>query len=326
MRARSVVVLVSALGTSWALTASALAQQPPTTSPPITVPNFGDLSGGASNSGDSIGAVLTGSAGQGSTGGGSTSESGSGGGGGTRPGGGSSSSGGGGSSGGGSSSTATTEPPIDNPVSCSSTEDFLNPAPGTTCGSNQPFITPTTPATPAGPTPPAGGTTGTTQAPRPAVQIARETAQRTLLPLPGVQTSPPAGRDQLVNLPTWLWVDDWNPRRASATEGPLTVTVVATPRSVTWRMGDGSEVVCGAGTPWDRALREEQQSTDCSHAYAHSSANQPGMLYQARATMAWDVTWTATNGESGSLGQANRSVDFTMRVAESQAVITSSGG
>ncbi|MFN2505460.1 MAG: hypothetical protein ABR540_14745 [Acidimicrobiales bacterium] len=140
-----------------------------------------------------------------------------------------------------------------------------------------------------------------------------------------MKTSPPAGNDQLVNLPTWLWVEDWNPRTARATEGPLTVTVVATPRSVTWRMGDGTEVVCRAGTPWNPALREEQQSTDCSHTYRRSSAHQPGLVYQARATMSWNVTWTATNGESGSLGLANRSVDFTMRVAEGQAIVTSSG-
>ena len=155
--------------------------------------------------------------------------------------------------------------------------------------------------------------------------IARETAQRTNIPLPSIRTSPPVGRDQLVNLPTWMWVEDWNARRATATEGPLTVTVVATPRSVTWRMGDGALVVCGPGTPWNSGLREEQQSTDCSHTYTRSSANQPGLLYQARATMTWDVTWSATNGESGSLGQANRSVDFTMRVAEGQAIVTQAG-
>lgn len=198
----------------------------------------------------------------------------------------------------------------------------MNPAPGTTCGTNQPFLNPTGPTT----TTPAGGSPGTTAPPRTAVQIARETAQRTPLPLPSVRTSPPSDRDQLVNLPTWLWVEDWNPRRATATEGPLTVTVVAAPRSVMWRMGDGTEVVCAVpGRPWNPALREEQQSTDCSHTYRRSSALQPGLAYQARATMTWDVTWTATNGESGSLGAASRSVDFTMRVAEGQAVITWSG-
>ena len=288
------------------------------------------------NTNDSVGATLTGLSGQGS--GGGTNAGGSGSSIGTRPstgsgggssGGGSSGGGtpGGGSSGGGSSGGGSTEAPVLNKVSCSSLEEYLNPAPGTTCGTNLPVLLPNNPTT--SPTPgggaSAGGTPSSTVPPRSAVQIARDIAQRTAIPLPGVRTSPPAGNDQLVNLPTWLWVEDWTPRRASATEGPLTVTVVATPRSVTWLMGDGSSVVCGRGTPWDHALREEQQATDCSHTYTRSSATQPDLKYQARATMTWDVTWTATNGESGSLGQANRSVDFTMRVAESQAIVTWSG-
>lgn len=280
---------------------------PPNTAPPITVPDRSDLFGGAQNNNDSIGATLTGLGGQGSGGGSNTGGSGSGTG--TRPstgnGGGSSGGGsrGGGSGGGGGSGIDPNAP--------------MGPCriPLGTGGINAGELCPTE----------RGGAGGGTAVPRSAGQIARETAQRTNLPLPGVRTSPPAGNDQLVNLPTWLWVEDWTPRRASAAEGPLTVTVVATPRSVTWRMGDGSSVVCGRGRPWDPALREEQQATDCSHTYTRSSATQPDLKYQARATMTWDVTWTATNGESGSLGQANRSVDFTMRVAESQAIVTWSG-
>lgn len=329
MRRRSGLALLTFAVGLVPLDAAFAQQSTQTTAPPITIPGNDELRGGAENTGNSIGATLTGLGGQGSGGGSNTGSSG--GVTGTRPpsGGDGSPSGGssgGGSRGGGSSGGGgSTEPPITNPVSCSSFEEFMNPAPGTQCGTNQPFLNPPgPPAPPSGPAP-SGGAPSSTVPPRSAAQIARDTAQRTAIPLPGVRTSPPAGADQLVNLPTWLWVEDWTPRRASATEGPLTVTVVATPRSVTWRMGDGSSVVCGRGTPWDPALREEQQSTDCSHTYKRSSATQPDLKYQARATMTWDVTWTATNGESGSLGQANRSVDFTMRVAEGQAIITWSG-
>lgn len=342
MRGRSgLAALVLAVGL--AATGEALAQpSPPTTTPPITIPGGRDLQGLAENAGSTIGAVLTGLGGQGGgsgagnsgTGAGTGTTGGGGGGsGGGGSGGGGSGSGGGGSGGGGSIGSGSgggggsTEPPITNPVLCTSLEEFLNPAPGTYCGTNQPTLNPTgtSPTTTPGGEGAGGSTPSTTAPPRPAVVIARETAQRTAIPLPSIRTSPPVGRDQLVNLPTWMWVEDWSSRRATATEGPLTVTVVAAPRSVTWRMGDGGSVVCGAGTPWNSALREEQQSTDCSHTYTRSSANQPDLLYQARATMTWDVTWSATNGESGSLGQANRSVDFTMRVAEGQAIVTQSG-
>ena len=334
MRCRAGVAAVLLLLGGLAPTGGALAQSsPPGTSPPITIPGLQDLQGTAQNTGNSIGAVLIGLGGQGNgsgSGSGGTGSGTTGGGVGGSTGGGSSGGGGstgGGSSGGGSASSGgPTEPPITNPVSCSSLEEFLNPPPGTHCGTNQPTLNPTgTPTTTPAGGGPGGSTPSTTAPPRPAMVIARETAQRTNIPLPSIKTSPPVGRDQLVNLPTWMWVEDWNARRATATEGPLTVTVVATPRSVTWRMGDGASEVCGAGTPWNAALGEEQQWTNCSHTYTRSSANQPDLLYQARATMTWDVTWSATNGESGSLGQANRSVDFTMRVAEGQAIVTQSG-
>ncbi len=119
-----------------------------------------------------------------------------------------------------------------------------------------------------------------------------------------------------------MWVDNWSPVTASASEAGLTVTVTARPRSVRWEMGDGSTVACGAGRPWNPRLREEDQSSDCTHTYTASSAHQPRLLYRASATMSWDVGWTATNGESGALGTASRRTDFTMRVAEGQALVT----
>lgn len=152
-------------------------------------------------------------------------------------------------------------------------------------------------------------------------QLARSAGQRTELPLPGIRTSPPTDADQLVNLPTWMWLANWEPQTATATEGGLTVTVTATPRRVVWRMGAGDPVVCGAGRAWNPDLREEQQSSDCTFTYRASSANQPDLMYRASATMVFDVTWSATNGESGSLGQASTTTDFRMRVAEGQALV-----
>ncbi|HET7486519.1 MAG TPA: hypothetical protein VFJ85_01225 [Acidimicrobiales bacterium] len=157
--------------------------------------------------------------------------------------------------------------------------------------------------------------------PRPTADVARNVGQRTPLPVPGIRTSPPTGADQLVNLPTWMWLENWAPASATATEGGLTVTVTATPKRVVWRMGAGDPVVCGAGRAWNPALREEQQSSDCTFTYRASSANQPDLMYRASATMVFDISWSATNGESGSLGQASTTTDFRMRVAEGQALV-----
>lgn len=154
-------------------------------------------------------------------------------------------------------------------------------------------------------------------------------AQRALrqLPLtgPSVVTSPPSDRDQLVNLATWLWVDDgWQPLSATASVPGVSVTVTATPTSVAWAMGAGDVVVCdGPGTPYDAGRREEEQSTDCSYTYRQSSAGQPGQRYPVTTTQTWSVSWSASGiAGGGDLGTVSRSMDFSLRVAEGQALVT----
>jgi hypothetical protein len=96
---------------------------------------------------------------------------------------------------------------------------------------------------------------------RPAVApiVLAQMARRYLpLPPPGIQTSPAASSDQIVNVPTWLWVDPatWGPRSATASVPNESATATAVPVMVTWTMGDGSQVVCrGPGTPIWRVIR-----------------------------------------------------------------------
>jgi len=137
-----------------------------------------------------------------------------------------------------------------------------------------------------------------------------------------VYTSPPQGSDALVNLPTWLGVQNWTPNTVTASEGGLTITVTARPTSVVWTMGEASVTCTGPGARYAAGVREENQSTDCSYTYRHSSAGQPGEKYQASATLKYAVTWTASNGESGSLGTGSRTTPFSVRVAERQALST----
>jgi hypothetical protein len=157
--------------------------------------------------------------------------------------------------------------------------------------------------------------------------LAQEAMQDLALPLPGVQTSPPPERDQLVNLPTWLGVEDWSPRSATASVPGVSSTVTATPTRVVWDMGNGDQVVCrGPGKPYDLSLKEHQQSSDCTYTYRASSAGQPGQRYQASATMTWSVSWTATGVPGGGdLGEVSRTTTFSMRVAEGQALVSEAG-
>lgn len=155
--------------------------------------------------------------------------------------------------------------------------------------------------------------------------LAQEALRRLPLPLPSVGTSPPPDRDQVVHVPTWLWVEDaWAPVSATASVPGVSVTVTAVPDSVAWEMGNGDSVVCdGPGTPYDPSRPDAEQSTDCSYTYTASSAGQPGERFTVTATQRWRVTWTAIGvAGGGDLGTVSRSTQFTLRVAEGQALVT----
>jgi hypothetical protein len=153
--------------------------------------------------------------------------------------------------------------------------------------------------------------------------LARQARKTLPLFFPGVETSPPYDRDQLVQVPTWLWVssDSWQPRSASAAVPGLSATVTATPERIEWLMGDGSTEICaGPGKAYDTSKPDDAQTSYCTHTFTRASTNEPQGMYRARATMWWRVTWTATDGSSGSLPDVYRFTDFTLRVVEVQAL------
>jgi len=154
--------------------------------------------------------------------------------------------------------------------------------------------------------------------------LAQQAFDRTMIPLPGIHMNPPAGANQVVNIPTWLWVDELRPVSASASAGPVSVTVTAQPVRVDWSMGDGGSFTCSdGGTPYDISRPPEEQRTSCSYTYRQSSASRPGSAYRVRATSVWRVTWVATGiAASGDFGLVNRSADISVSVAEIQALNT----
>jgi hypothetical protein len=105
----------------------------------------------------------------------------------------------------------------------------------------------------------------------------------------------PAGDEEapfIAQLPTWLWVDPlvWVPR--SATTPPVfgvTATVTATPVNVAFEGADGERVDCGANTgpSYDFDLDEDEQSSDCTLTYRHSSSIGDWTL---SSTITWEVT------------------------------------
>jgi len=154
-------------------------------------------------------------------------------------------------------------------------------------------------------------------------QLLAEARRYLPLPLP-VPRLNPAG-DQLVNLPTWMWLDGgWTRETSSVSVPGITVTVSADPVSATWTMGDGSTVVCdGPGTPFDPSRPSATQLPSCTHTYARSSAGQTGSTFPVSVTVRWRATWDVVGFVGGGdLGTIDRTTTFTVRVGEVQAVNT----
>jgi hypothetical protein len=157
-----------------------------------------------------------------------------------------------------------------------------------------------------------------------ATELAYEAARELPIPYPRPALSPAIGTDQLVGLTTWLWIESgtWRPLDATAAVPGLSATATATPTTVTWDMGDGTTVTCdGPGTPYNAAIGDDAQSTDCSHTYIHTSDDQADGAYAATVTIEWGIAWTATNGQAGTLPSTSRTTTFSVPVTERQAVV-----
>jgi hypothetical protein len=167
---------------------------------------------------------------------------------------------------------------------------------------------------------PDGQQPGAAQLPSPA-ELAQMAYKQLRLPTPSIAANP-AG-EQLVNLPTWMWLSSgWGPVSATASVPGVSVTATATPTSVVWSMGDGSTVTCtGAGTPFPPGTAPTASSPDCGHTYRTSSASQAGQAFPVMATVHWTVTWAGA-GQGGVFPDMTTTGNAAFRVAESQALNT----
>lgn len=166
--------------------------------------------------------------------------------------------------------------------------------------------------------------TVTVPPPRPPDDLIRRARDQITPPGPVIRMSPRVEWEQIVQLPTWMWIDPgaWRPRTARAEAGRTWAEATATPARVVWDMGNGDRVVCeGPGTPYDEGRHEATQRTGCSYTYRKSSAGQPGDTYTVRATLVYDVGWEGSAGAGGNLGTITRTSTARIRVAELQALV-----
>lgn len=156
-------------------------------------------------------------------------------------------------------------------------------------------------------------------------QLAQQAYNQLRLPSLRIEANPTG--EQLVGLPTWLWLDHagWDKVSATASVPGVSVTAVARPTSASWSMGDGASLTCaGPGTPFTAGDNPRATSPDCGYTYRSSSAGQPDQAYPVSATVHWTVTWSGA-GQGGTFPDLTTTSAAAFEVAESQALNTGGG-
>jgi hypothetical protein len=156
-------------------------------------------------------------------------------------------------------------------------------------------------------------------------ELARRALAKARLDPPTLHLTPGPGKEGLVSLPVWLWIDanpnTWGPLQASDSDGPLAVTITASVDRVEWSMGDGGAVTCTSpGSMYDISFKD-RTSPDCGYAYPRISKGQPGDAYTVTATTFWSVKWSSNTGRTGTIpGTSRTSTVGDIHVGEMQVV------
>lgn len=154
--------------------------------------------------------------------------------------------------------------------------------------------------------------------------VVRRAVERLELPEPVIRTSPDEDSVQVVQVPTWLWVErsSWGPVSVSAAVEGVRVRAVARPRRAVWSMGEGGEVVCrGPGLPYSGAYSPKASSPDCGYTYRRASVSVPDRAYTVSVRVFWDVHWQG-GGQGGVVSGLVRGAQRELVVDEVQTVVT----
>jgi hypothetical protein len=163
--------------------------------------------------------------------------------------------------------------------------------------------------------------------------LARQQARaRVEPPAPVANVSPV---EAVVRFATWLWLEPsyWQQTTAvESTPGGVSVAVTARPLRVVWDLGEGQRVCEGPGIPWTQAAHDAYEvqpesvrgagNPACTFTFVNSSTTQPGGVFEASVTVAWEFSWALNGAEQGVFGTVEVGDAWQLRVGEIQAVIT----
>ncbi len=193
---------------------------------------------------------------------------------------------------------------------CNGAQQYLfvpNPAPGD-------------PAAAAPPPPPP---------PDPAV-LAQQAYGELTVPNPVAKRSPPENNSDpqyggqsytWINLWTWTWQEDWQPRARTVELRGVSATVTATPTELVFDPGDGADpVTCeGPGRPWTEADGSDPPTAGgCGYMYRAVTPNGP---LTATTSIQWSVAWTSNVGAGGAFPMLTTQSASSFLVEQIQVVI-----
>ncbi|PZF85343.1 hypothetical protein [Jiangella anatolica] len=150
------------------------------------------------------------------------------------------------------------------------------------------------------------------------VQVAYDELE---LPDPQIAWNPsrPGDGATVVNLPTWLWLDDGPVQlEVHAAAGENEARVDATLAGMNFSASDAAPVSCaGHGVEWTSGA-----TSDCALTFTRSSAHLPGAVTNVLAESEWTIEWAANGVPQGPLDPQTTSATFDLPVAEVQTVVT----
>ena len=143
-----------------------------------------------------------------------------------------------------------------------------------------------------------------------------------LVPKPEVAFSPPIDK-MIVNFETWLGITPSPPITATAAIPGLSATVTAQATDIEWITGshvDGDTTTINC-QPWGST---EFAKDGCTWTPAYPSVAKvtgtTDQRYHGTVTIIWQVSWQASNGASGTLGDLRTTTAIEMGVQEIQTV------
>ena len=164
------------------------------------------------------------------------------------------------------------------------------------------------------------------QAPRPYIsgtRLAKVAWEAVKIPAPTVETNPKVGTQgaTLVGMDTWVWATGQTPTSvtATATAGSTTATITAGSSGLQLSAPDGKASCTGFGIAWHQGMPEG--SSPCTISFNRSSAHLGGST-PLTIKVAYSASYTATDGNSGTLPAITTTSTINLPVAEVQTLTT----